>query len=164
MVEGPRVEMFNGMTVVGLHQIMSFAEPSIRELWQAFRLRVTEVEHRTSEEFISMRIHVDPLGTAPTLESRFQQWAGVQVREAVEVPEGMDSHQIGGGRYAVFTYQGCADAFEDAARYIYGEWLPRSDYALADREFFEVLGPSYRPDDPEASEEIWIPVQYQESP
>jgi AraC family transcriptional regulator len=71
----------------------------------------------------------------------------------------MDSHTLEGGPYAVFTYRGRADAFASAARYIYGTWLPGSDYELADREFFEVLGPSYRPDDPEASERIWIPVR-----
>lgn len=159
MIEGPRIEMLGGMTVVGLHRRMSFSEPSMRELWQAFRPRVGEVKGRASEGFISMRIYESPLGDVPALDSPFQQWASVEVNEAGDLPGGMDSHEIGRGRYAVFTYRGRDDAFDRAARRIYGEWLPGSGYVLADREFFEVLGPSYRPDDPSASEEIWIPIR-----
>lgn len=159
MIDGPSIEVFDGMTVVGIHRAMSFAEPRMRELWQSFRLRVEEVGVRSSDDFISMRVYDEPVGVAPAPGSRFEQWAAVQVDASSEAPTGMDSHTLAGGQYAVFTYRGRADAFGDAARYIYGEWLPRSDYELADREFFEVLGPSYRPDDPEASERIWIPIQ-----
>lgn len=159
MIDGPNIEMLDGMMVVGVHRAMSFAEPSMRELWQEFRLRAEDVSHRASDDFISMRIYDSPLKVAPTPESRFEQWAAVEVDAPREVPEGLDYHRVLGGRYAVFTYRGRAEAFGDAARYIYGEWLPSSAYQLADREFFEVLPPSYRPDDPEATETIWIPIQ-----
>jgi len=151
--------MLVGMTVVGLHRSMTFAELSMGELWKAFRPRVDEVRHRASLDFISMRIYEGPVGAAPTPGSRFEQWAAVAVNQSGPIPEGMDSREIKAGRYAVFDYRGRADAFEGAARYIYGEWLPASEYELADREFFEVLGPSYRPDDPEGREQVWIPIQ-----
>ncbi|MDX1746735.1 MAG: hypothetical protein R3324_12415, partial [Halobacteriales archaeon] len=54
-------------------------------------------------------------------------------------------------------------ALRAVARSIYQEQLPDSPFELADREFFEVLPPSYRPDDPEATESIWIPIQEQNS-
>lgn len=44
-------------------------------------------------------------------------------------------------------------------RYIFGTWLPASGYVLDDRPHFEVLGPGYRPDDPEAEEDIFIPIR-----
>lgn len=159
MIDGPSIEILDGMTVVGIHRAMSFVEPKMRELWQAFRLRVDEVPDRPSDTFISMRIYDQPVGAGPSPGSRFEQWAAVEVDTEADVPDGLDSHRLVGGRYAVFTYRGRADAFGAAARYIYGEWLPGSDYELADREFFEVLGPSYRPDDPGATETIWIPIQ-----
>lgn len=155
--------MLAGMMLVGLRRRMSFSEPSMRNLWQAFRPRVGEVKGRTSDTFVSMRIYEDPLGDVPVLDSRFEQWASVEVNEARELPRGMACHQVGRGQYAVFTYRGRADAFDGAARRIYGEWLPGSGYVLADREFFEVLGPSYRPDDSEACEEIWIPIRSREN-
>jgi AraC family transcriptional regulator len=159
VIDGPRIEVIDGMTVVGIHRMMSFAEPSIRELWRAFRPRVEDVGRRASADFISLRIFDEPVGAAPSPGSRFQQWAAVEVSAPGEVPDGMDTHTLEGGPYAVFTYRGRADAFGGAARYIYQEWFPTSAYALADREHFEVLPPSYRPDDPEASETIWIPIR-----
>lgn len=159
MIDGPSIEVVDRVTVVGIHRPMSFAAPSMRELWQAFRPRAGDVGNRASDDFVSMRIYDRPVGAAPRLESRFEQWAAVEVEAAGELPEGMDTHTLAGGHYAVFTYRGRADAFAGAARYIYGEWLPTSGYELADREFFEVLPPSYRPDDPDASETVWIPIQ-----
>jgi AraC family transcriptional regulator len=163
-IEGPRIEVLDGMTVVGMRRAMSFAAPAMRELWQAFRPRVAEVGNRSSDRFISMRIHDDMMRSAPGPGTRFEQWAAVEVEGPGGVPDGMASHRLAGGRYAVFTYFGRADAFGAAARVIYGEWLPESAYELADREFFEVLGPSYRPDDPAASEAIWIPIQFRSGP
>lgn len=159
MIDGPVIEVADGMALVGIHRPMSFTEPMMRELWQEFRARVKDVKGRTSDSFISMRIHDEPVGAVPAPGSKFEQWAAVEVDPSAEVPHGMHSHGLPGGLYAVFTYRGRADAFADAARHIYGNWLPRSEFELADREFFEVLGPSYRPDDPEASETIWIPIQ-----
>jgi AraC family transcriptional regulator len=159
MIDGPRIEVFPGMTVVGMHRAMSFVDPSIRELWQAFRPRVQEIEHRASGEFISMRIYHAPVEPTSLPTSRFEQWAAVEVDAPGELPVGMESHRVAGGRYAVFEFQGPADAFGGAARHIYGEWLPGSGYELANREFFEVLPPSYRPDDPQATETVWIPIR-----
>lgn len=139
MIEGPTIEVFDGMTVVGIHREMSFGAPTLRELWQGFRPRLDEVADRASHDFISMRIYNGPVRPTPTLESRFEQWAAVEVSTARETPDGMDSHRLSSGLYAVFSYRGRADAFEDAARHIYGGWLPNSEYELADREFFEVL-------------------------
>lgn len=76
-------------------------------------------------------------------------------RRAV-VPEGMEVFELKGGMYAVFVHQGSDPAIFD---YIYGEWLPSSDFELDDRPHFEVLDAQYRHSDPEASEEIWIPVR-----
>ena len=163
MIGRARIETADAMTVVGIHRPMSFAEPSMRELWQTFRPRVEEVEHRVSGDFVSMRIYEEPVVAPPVPGSRFEQWAAVEVAAAVEIPDGMAAHRLEGGRYAVFRYRGRADEFGAAARYIYGDWLPASGYELADREFFEVLLSSYRPDDPEATETIWIPIEEQNS-
>jgi AraC family transcriptional regulator len=43
--------------------------------------------------------------------------------------------------------------------YIFARWLPASGYALDGRPHFEVLPADYRPLDPDAREEIWIPVR-----
>ncbi len=45
-------------------------------------------------------------------------------------------------------------AFPDAARHFFGVWRPRSDYEADDRPPVEIMSQEYRPDDPEAEEEV----------
>jgi AraC family transcriptional regulator len=72
---------------------------------------------------------------------------------------GMESLILRGGKYAVFLHQGPANAFQSAFQHIFGNWLPNSEFDLDSREQFEILPPGYRPDDPNAEEEGWIPVK-----
>ena len=62
------------------------------------------------------------------------------------------------GTYAVFDYKGSGNdnrIFE----YIFGTWLPQSEYELDKRPHFEVLGEKYKNNDPDSEEEIWIPIK-----
>lgn len=70
MIEGPRIEVADEMVVVGIHRPMSFAEASMRQLWQAFRARVEDVKDRASDNFISLRIYDDPVGAGLAPGSR----------------------------------------------------------------------------------------------
>jgi len=60
---------------------------------------------------------------------------------------------------AMFLYRGPASAFGQVIGQIFGQWLPNSGYSLDDRPHFEVLPKGYRMDDPNAEEEIWIPIK-----
>ena len=91
--------------------------------------------------------------------ARFTKWAAVEVDDAVHPPEGMDSYRIRPGTYAVFDHTGPASD-PSIFEYIFAEWLPGSrSYQLDDREHFELLPPDYDPRDPNAREEIWIPIR-----
>ena len=87
------------------------------------------------------------------------KWAAAEVSALADVPQGLESHVIKEGLYAVFTHRGPASSFPQTAAFIFGQWLPRSGYELDRREHFEVLPPGYRPDSPDAVEEVWIPVR-----
>ena len=88
----------------------------------------------------------------------FEKWAAVEVAAFDDVPEGLETFTLGGGRYAVFDYKG-ASTDSRIFVYIFTEWLPASGYALDDRPHFEILGDRYRNADPESEEEIWIPIK-----
>ena len=49
-------------------------------------------------------------------------------------------------------------------KHIFGRWLPQSEYELDDREHFELLPEGYSPVDPEAEEEVWIPIKRNSDP
>lgn len=71
----------------------------------------------------------------------------------------MESFTLKGGTYAVFQYKGMAANFPKVWQNIFTQWLPNSRYVLDDRAHFEKLPENYNPLDPNAEEEIWIPVK-----
>ena len=90
--------------------------------------------------------------------SEIEKWATVEVSDFNKVPIGMETYVLPGGLYAVFDYKGLSTD-SSIFQYIFGTWLPDSDYALDDRPHFEVLGDKYKNNDPNSEEEIWIPIK-----
>ena len=139
---------------------MSFAVNKTFELWRSFMLRQNEVQNRLNTDMISMQVY-DPSCNFREFElhAEFEKWAAVEVTGFELVPEGMEPFTIPAGLYAVFLHKGAASEGERTFRYIFGTWLPASDYELDNRPHFERLGAKYKNNDPESEEEIWIPVK-----
>lgn len=75
-----------------------------------------------------------------------------------EIPEGMETFDLVGGKYAVFLHRGLSSD-TSTFEYIFQEWLPNSDFTLDDRPHFDLLGEKTKRNDPDSEEEIWIPVK-----
>lgn len=139
---------------------MSLSNNKTRELWQGFRPRVKEITDRKGSDFFSIQHFSDGVSWGnfnPTTE--FVKFAGVEVHNQGDMPEGMEAYTLKGGKYAVFIHHGPASAFAKTFQYIFGQWLPGSGFESDDRDQFEVLSGNYRPDDPNAQEEVWIPIR-----
>jgi AraC family transcriptional regulator len=91
--------------------------------------------------------------------TEFDKWAAVLVSDHAPVPTGMEILTIPAGLYAVFIYKGPASAGAAFFQYIYGRWIPGSEYELDNRPHFEVLGDKYKNEHPDSEEEVWIPVR-----
>lgn len=120
--------------------------------------RRAEIKTRVSTDFISMRIFHRGKEEPLTQQTPFDEWAAVEVSDSAAVPGGMDSYHVPDGVYAVFTHRGPASRSSRTMQYIFGEWLPYSEYDLDDRPHLAIMHADYKPNDPEAEEEIWIPV------
>jgi AraC family transcriptional regulator len=155
----PRIEVIGPKKLIGMRMRMSLANDLTVPLWRGFRARVGEIEHRVNHDFLCMKVFEPPLPLGMAQDSIFEKWAVVEVSSDAQVPAGMESYELAGGRYAVFVHHGPASTFGGTLQRIFGQWLPQSSHRLAAREHFEVLGPDYRPMDPQAQEEIWIPLQ-----
>ena len=154
----PRIETRSETLLVGMCNVNSTPGMSTAQLWQRFMPRRGEIKARTGGDFISMRVfhrNGEPFSPA----TPFDEWAVVEVSDLEGVPEAMQSFTLPRGDYAVFIHHGPLAAFPRTAQYIFGTWLPGSEYELDDRPHLAVMGPNYRPDDPDAEEEIWIPVR-----
>jgi len=153
----PRILTIPDKKLVGNNKVMSLSNNHTAELWQSFMPRRREVVGRVNGEMISMQVYREPINFGD-LSQEFEKWAVVEVCDFEQVPEGMSTYILNGGLYAVFDYKGLSTD-SSIFIYIFGTWLPNSDYELDDRPHFEVLGDKYRNGDPDSEEEIWIPVK-----
>ena len=136
---------------------MSLSDNKTPDLWRQFMPRRREVKNRVSKDFISLQNYGENWDFSPA--KRFEKWALVEVSSMTDVPDNMETYNLRGGKYAVFSHQGPAGEAPKTMRYIFGEWLPKSKYTLDDREHFEVLPEGYNPMDSQATEEIWVPIE-----
>ena len=144
--------------LIGQRLSMSLAENKTLQLWQTFMPRRNEIQFRLNNDLISMQVYADIFTYNPTI--LFEKWAAVEVSDAAQVIEGMETYHLQGGMYAVFLHKGASQMLaRQTFEYIYNEWLPISGYELDKREHFEVLGEKYKRNDENSEEEIWIPVK-----
>jgi AraC family transcriptional regulator len=152
-------KMLSEKKLIGMRMMMSFGANKTGELWRAFMPRRKEVTNVFSKELISLQIYpashdfskFDPNAT-------FEKWAGLEVSDFDVVPEGMEQTLLPGGLYAVFVHKG-SSRDTSTFQYIFGTWLPSSEFIIDERPHFEILGERYKNDHPESEEEIWVPVK-----
>lgn len=137
---------------------MSLADYKIGELWRAFLPGRKEIANNLTDDLISLVVYNPNHFTDFKPTNEFERWAAIEVSTFDEVPTGMETFVLQGGRYAVFDYKGL-NTDNSIFQYILGTWLPASDYVLDDRPHFEVLGENYKNNDPTSEEQIWIPVK-----
>ena len=153
----PEIEILESRKLIGIRIKMSLADNKTAALWQQFMPRRAEIKNRVNTDFISMQNYGESWTFSP--DAVFEKWAVVEVSSFDDVPSGMETYVLQGGRYAVFIHKGPADRAVQTMQYIFGQWLPESKYLLDNREHFEILPENYSPMDRDATEEIWIPVK-----
>ncbi len=151
------IENLSEKKLLGKRLTMSFANNKTAQLWQTFMPRRREIKNSVSNDMISMRVYKEALKLSD-VNQEFEKWAAVEVFDFENLPEKMDTYTLKGGLYAVFHYKGLSTD-NSVFIYIFGTWLPNSDYLLDDRPHFEILGEKYKNGDPDSEEEIWIPIK-----
>ncbi len=146
--------------LIGKKLEMSYVNNRTGELWRSFMPRRKEITNNIGSELYSMQIYnsiFDFQNFNPN--DNFTKWAAVEVTDFEQIPENMESYTLKGGLYAVFTHKGSSLDFQRTFQYIFGVWLPNSDYKIDNREHFELLGEKYKNESPDSEEEVWIPIK-----
>ena len=154
----PRIEVIKEKMLIGNRLTMSLANNRTGELWRSFMPRRREISKPISNNLISMQVYKPTYFTEFNPAAEFEKWAAIEVSDYNNVPEDLETFTLTGGLYAVFDYRGLSTD-SSIFQYIFGTWLPNSDYLLDNRPHFEILGDKYKNDDPTSEEEIWIPVR-----
>lgn len=154
----PRIENLKEKKLIGIRQIMSLVNNQTAELWRSFISRRKDITNNLTNDMISMQVYGQTYFTDFKPTKEFEKWATVEVANFNNVPNDLETFMLKGGIYAVFDYKGLSTD-NSVFQFIFGTWLPNSDYDLDDRPHFEVLGTKYKNNDPTSEEEIWIPIQ-----
>jgi AraC family transcriptional regulator len=154
----PRIETADEKKLIGKKLTMSLAHNKTSELWKSFMPRRNEIANCLSNDLISMQVYPPGYFADFRPANEFDKWAAIEVKDFGKVPDGMETFVLQGGLYAVFYYRG-SSTDSSIFQYIFGTWLPGSDYLLDNRPHFEVLGQNYKNASPDSEEEIWIPVR-----
>jgi len=153
----PRIENLNPKKLIGIRVRMSLKNNKTFELWNSFVPRLKEITNRKSNERLSLQVYESPL-SSNNLTQEFEKWALVEVLNFEKVPQKMETFILESGLYAVFYYKGL-NTDHRIFRYIFNDWLPKSNYVVDKRPHFEILGEKYKNADPNSEEEIWIPIR-----
>lgn len=152
----PRIVNMAQKILVGKHLSMSMADNKTGQLWQSFMPVRNTISHKTGTDLFSLQLYPPHYFLAFHPHTPFTKWAATEVSEVENIPEGMEVLLVEEGLYAVFPHTGMGT---EIFSFIFNEWLPLSEYTLANRPHFELLGEKYKQGSADSEEEIWIPVE-----
>jgi AraC family transcriptional regulator len=159
----PRIENLTEKKLVGRRVSMSLSGNETGELWRSFMPRRREIKNSIGSELYSVEVY-DPLYFSNfNPQAKFDKWAAVEVTAFDAIPDAMETITLTGGLYAVFLHKGPASTGLETYRYIFGSWLPDSNFSLDNRPHFAVMGEKYKNEDPDSEEELWIPIKPKEN-
>ncbi len=154
----PTIQTITPKKFIGKRQTLSLVQNTIGQLWASFMPHKKDIKAVIGSNLYSIATYDPNYFTQFNPNNLFERWAAVEVTDFLEVPKDMEILEILGGLYAVFEYKGLSSD-TSIFQYIYGTWLPASEYELDQRPHFEVLGDKYKNNHPDSEEEIWIPIK-----
>lgn len=156
-----RIEDVPEQILAGIKLEMSYAADKTPQLFMSFMPLRNRIPHRANDLIYLVNIFPGELSQQNiSFTTRFEKLGAVPVKQKDLLPDELTYYTLPGGTYAVFIHRGPASAFFDTFNFIFGKWIPESEWEYdTTRHRFERIPQGYRPDDPNSEEEIWIPVK-----
>ena len=138
---------------------MSLTKNKTAVLWSSFMPYLSIIQNKVSNGLFSLQVYDKNYFDEFNPHKEFLKWALIEVSDFDNVPPSLETFVIPSGQYAVFIHKGDTREFHKTSQYIYGTWLPNSNFILDDRPHFEIIGEKTKNDDPNSKEEVWIPIK-----
>ncbi|MCC7530485.1 MAG: AraC family transcriptional regulator [Candidatus Melainabacteria bacterium] len=154
----PEIVEHDEELVIGMGS--SFAENpfwQINKLWDKFSKRENEIPNLSGNYALGvcMPKHQDiPVKEGDT----FVYIAGRPVSTLDEVPEGMVAVKIPRRKYAKFTHKGALTNLPHTVNYIWGTWLPKSEYKHSNSPDFELYDERFDVKSLSGEIDIFVPI------
>jgi AraC family transcriptional regulator len=155
----PRIETLPEKKLVGKRMRMSFFDNKTAELWRSFMPARKEIKNNVGMELYSVEVYGPRFFDKFDPYTEFDKWAAVEVTDFDTIPHEMATLTSPGGLYAIFLYKGPASEGQKMYEFIFGKWLPNSDYLLDNRPHFAIMGDKYKHENPGSEEELCIPIK-----
>lgn len=156
----PSIEVFKETKLVGKNLKMSFSNDKTFELWKSFSPNRKKIENQVNANLFSVDIYPrSNFFEQFNINEEFEKWAAIEVNGFDQIPDEMETLIIPEGLYAVFQYKGKPSEAQATFQFIYGVWLPNSDYEMDNRPYFALMGEKYSGENPDSEEDFWIPIR-----
>ncbi|MCX7749326.1 MAG: AraC family transcriptional regulator [Clostridia bacterium] len=158
----PVVRKIEEVKIIGLRDMTTIRTNKIPEMWGRFNIRMEEIKNRKNRirGYGICEVDKDYDVSKFNEDTEFTEIVGIEVDAFEEIPQGMVSKTLAGGRYAVFTHKGRMDTLRMTYDYIWGTWIPYSGYTLDMRDDFEFYDERFLGPDNDLSEmDIYIPIK-----
>lgn len=123
-------------------------------LWSAFRENIGQITNRVGSD--AFGIYEEYQESENTVG--FSYICSIEVSDFDRVPDGMLARTIPAHLYAVFRHDGPISSLPETMKYIWGSWLPKSDYEYVEKPDFELFSPEAQPKGADKALFLHIPV------
>jgi len=157
----PKIITIDEFKVVGLRGYSSISNNRIPALWTIFMPRTGEIKNISQPmKCYGICENIPDYKMAEfTNDTEFAELVSVGVSDFDDIPEGMVTKVIPKAEYAVFTHKGSLSTLRNTYDYIYGTWIPNSEYEFASTDDFELYDERFKGvDNPESELDIYIPI------
>lgn len=141
--------------VVGVARQYREEDLNMDTLWSAFRDHVAQITNRVGFDAFGIYEEYQEGETGVG----FSYVCAVQVADFDNVPKGMITRIIPAHLYAAFRHDGPISSLPETLKYIWGSWLPKSDYEYVEKPDFELYAPATQPGNPDKTLFLYIPVR-----
>ena len=152
----PKFETKLSFKAVGMMFSGKVKGNELYELWDRFSKVISEIPNRSNTDMCYGI--VNPFSTKME-DGEMEYVAAVEVDNFNNVPEGMVSIEIPESHYAIFTHKGHIRNFMDTIKFVFGQWLPNSDYKIMNAPELEVYDERFNVDSVDSELEFCIPVE-----
>lgn len=156
-----RTEKNQKLTLVGFEANTAEGFQVIGMCWGQLHGRKGEISNRTDMDFLVGINDYSNYEEPEDGQKSFLYYAGAEVSNADNIPEGMIVKELPATDYVVFSYKGnCQDSMEPVAEYIYKEWFPQSTCVMNENAQYDFVRYGESMDEEGKSLiEYWVPVK-----
>ena len=152
----PTIKNSGYILLSGFRQEMSLTNDHSVALWKKFMATYKTTPEHFGNRYISAAEYPNGYFDYFDPTKEFIRWACMETPG--NAPDTLETLEIQDGLYAVFIHHGPMALAFKTFDYIFNEWLPKSKYEVDQRPHFEIMPENYSTSDPNATEEIWIPI------